>query len=231
MKITPFTLSDILKSDKFYEGIVEAGRLTEENVESSMGVYGDRRRFTITKPLKEYAESARSGTAYEVKGKGLYVPSNKSRIINLHFHPPSDIWKAIPSQRDLETEINDESTPIKFGNPNIGYCFNVVSMIGHKDSDEIMLLSTQLKTRRDDLGNLPNWVIGEIEKFVRKYGFDGAPDELVRTLNNSGYYRAALMRFKGREDYDKELRKLSDFELLLRVDLCERSKWMQIEDE
>lgn len=111
------TLVDILSTNKFFNRLIETSKLSRKDNESSFGVYGDLKRLsrlTHTKPLREEANVCRygkdnmTGVVYNKKHYGLYVPENKSAIIDVHFHPIDSV--AIPSEGDIGSTFSSYIT-------------------------------------------------------------------------------------------------------------------------
>lgn len=96
-RLANYSLMEILTSDTFFGNLIEAAAISRGGYESSFGVYGDKRRYTITKPLREDRHQCPvgdgrddwdGGIVYDRKGYGLYMREGKQRIAAVHFTVP-----------------------------------------------------------------------------------------------------------------------------------------------
>lgn len=214
--IQNYTLMDILASSQFYESIITARNITRDsNCESSFCVWGDARRYTMTVPLKGrkrfcYAWGKKADELHHPRGFGLYTPKDKSCLLELHYHPPDNF--AIPSKIDLENQLAVLTKNFKF-HPDSKYIHNLVSIVAHhsRANNITRLFFGQYNVSEGipEEGS-PHSLDCLQNKEIKKRGY--VPRMTARVLTATGKYRAEVVSFRKRSEYDCGLRKLEGWE-------------------
>lgn len=222
-----YTLMDILSSSQFYESIITARDITKQtNHESSFCVHGNLRRYIITSPLEEEAHTCvtwekENGEHHPPKGFGLYTPPNHSRLVDLHYHSPSNT--SIPSRRDLIDQLEILTQNSELYSPVRGFRrFNLVCIIAHHSSanNVTKLFFGQYVPS----GTVPEMSLPlRLNRLLRKEcggdskGYDclnpRLPWKAAQVLTATGKYRAEVVSFRKRSEYDCGLRKLEGWSL------------------
>jgi hypothetical protein len=222
-----YTLMDILKSDKFYQQLTRAANISrEESRESAFNVYGDLKRWVVTRASREYETFClpggvgSDGWVFQTKGEGMYKPEKENELVNVHFHTPD--CSAIPSLGDLRHESEfawlDNGVVVL----NDGYTYIVPTpIIGHSTPEgKITLLFRQMTL---DYSSLKPTFSEFVSDMLRKrlsgdserIDFSDAllPDKAAAILNSTKMYKAGVVKFEDRLTYEKSVEKLSHFSL------------------
>ncbi len=210
-----YTLMDILASNDYYDNIITARDLTyNSNHESSFCVWGDARKYTLTIPREEGKNSCvtwekENDNSHSPKGYGLYTPKNKSRLIDLHYHPKDNM--GIPSQRDLVNQLEILTQNFKL-HLSSKHFYNLVSIVAHHSyANNITKLFFGQYDVSDGIPKegLPLSLDRLLNKEIRKKGY--IPHRLAAVLQATGKYRAEVVSFKNRSEYFFGLRKLEEW--------------------
>lgn len=237
-----YELMDILTSDKFINNTFKAADITISTYrEASFNVYGDFKKYRITKSIAEdfdrvlmdksnevpivFEEDDDSGGfIYSKKGYGFWKPVDSMRIIGIHFHPPE--YCAIPSCPDIQ------STYIWTGHNNSDYWFDeftkflhAISIVGQIEDSIITLFIYQctdkfkFKNKTFEIGILEGMNDELPEKCGDKYrelnySDNRLLDKVAEYLSSRGFFKACVIRFKNKEEYRKEIIKIGDFDLI-----------------
>ena len=211
-----YTLMDILASSQFYEHIITARNITRaSDCESSFCVWGDTRRYTLTVPLEEEKRSCNISEEkiiglHHPRGFGLYTPKDKSRLIDLHYHPCDST--AIPSSRDLENQFEILTQNFEL-HPSSKYFHNLVSVVAHYSPINNI---TRLFFGQYDVSecipeeSFPLSLNRFMNKEIKKSGY--IPRKVVEVLNAARKYRAEVISFRIKSEYGYGLRKLGGWE-------------------
>lgn len=212
-----YTLMDILVSNQFYNNIITARNITRHsNCESSFCVWGDTRRYTMTVPLKEKkrfcdAWEEKTGGPYHPYGFGLYTPKGKSRLLDVHYHPPDN--SAIPSIIDLENQLEVLINNFEL-HPSSKYVHNLISIVAHHSRANNI---TRLFFGQYDVSesipkkDLPLFLDCLQNKEIKKRGY--IPRKSAQVLTATGKYHAEVVSFRKRSEYFYGMRKLEGWTL------------------
>jgi|GEM_PF-4147239 len=221
-----YNLMDIINSGEFFERLAGAAKISKTNFEASFCIYGDGKRYKITKVLKEERDRCLTGKDYQdgfvfdKKGHGLWCPESKNKIVNVHFHPSYSL--AVPSFADLESD--DYKNMLKIDKKGKCFSFNVTNVVGHSENEKITLLFRQLINDfpLESFESLTEYVEGlkksllENKRGELDFSDKTLPYKMADILNSTKKYRAAVVAFKNMKEYKKEIQKLKGFSLFLK---------------
>ncbi len=221
-----YTLMDILASSQFYENIITARNITRDfNRESSFCVWGDTRRYTMTVPLEERKRlcdtwEEKTGGPHHPCGFGLYTPKDKSRLLDVHYHPLDN--GAIPSHRDLENQLEVLTRNFDIHPSSLEF-HNLVSIVAHhsRANNITRLFFGQYEVSEAfPEPDVPSYLYRCLNRFVREESErngDGSNyyqflHKAARVLTATGKYRAEVVSFRKQSEYFYGLRKLEGWE-------------------
>ncbi len=212
-----YTLMDILTSNQFYENIITARNITRNSKgESSFCVWGDTRRYTLTVPLRERKRfcgtlEEKTGGPRHPLGFGLYTPKDKSRLLDVHYHPPDN--SAIPSEIDLENQLEVLIHNFELHHSS-KYFHNLVSIVAHhsraNDITRLFFGQYNVSERIPEEGS-PYFLNCIQDKEIKKRGY--VPRRAARALTATGKYQAEVISFRKRSEYFYGIKRLEEWTL------------------
>jgi hypothetical protein len=170
----------------------------------------------------------------------LHMPEPKFRILAIHFHPPDN--SAVPSINDLISLYNDfrnnyHKTFDRFTR-GIGWV-NPLEIVGHKKGSKIVLFLLQFtdkfnfdpKTSEDDdrtqhltishddlvkeiIESMYYEVWGKASNQYNELDFADRrlPYKFAEYFNSRGFFRATVLCFNNRKEYEIEIEKTKEYE-------------------
>ncbi len=225
-----YNLMRILLSNYFFENISKAAEISYMyNKEASFSVNGDIKKYFINSVLEEDENVCRAGIdkfgiVYDKKWCGLYMPENKFKIVDIHFHTPESV--AIPSLQDIKSLYimlarNSVKNYEKFTG-GIG-CVNPLDIIGHKRKSGITLFILQFtdKFEYNITDEKQSYVIDEIIESMYKeveekigdfyhwldFSNKDLPFKFADCLSSRGFFRASVINFVNKDEYKRKIAK------------------------
>ncbi len=128
----------------------------------------------------------------------------------MHYHPLDNT--AFPSKRDLENQLEVLTQNFEL-HPSSKYFYNMVSIVAHhsraNNITRLFFGQYDVSERIPEEGT-PHSLDCLQNKEIKKRGY--VPRIVARALTASGKYRAEVISFRKRSEYDYGLRKLEEWE-------------------
>jgi len=229
-----YILKDILLSDLFFSNILEAAKLMDMHWhETSFAVNGDVHEYEVNEVLEEDPGECKVGVdehgiIYDVEGSGLHMPEHKFRILDMHFHSPNNV--AVPSMSDFLSLYNNFSEnylkTMERYTGGIGWV-NPLEIVGHKKGSKIVLFLLQFadkfnfETKTSEDNDLAEEIIesmyyeamGKASDQYNEIDFadERLPYKFAEYLNSRGFFRATVLCFNNRKEYEIEIEKTKEY--------------------